>query len=180
MLKRIVAALALSLLATGLVAAHAADGLSESDQQCLACHAAQGLEKKLANGDTLSLHVQAEAFAKSVHKAIGCAGCHSNVDLKSHPGDVKNTAASAREHSVARVALCRLPDSTYTLLGSEVNTTFRMEPLTRQLGQPLIVSEAFVSGFTPNHVSFVPCGSHHLKGLPGPVSVLAATPSRPA
>ena len=35
MLKRIVAALALSLLATGLVAAHAADGLSEQDMASL-------------------------------------------------------------------------------------------------------------------------------------------------
>jgi adenylate cyclase len=95
------------------------------------------------------------------------------------PPDTPPFSSGAALHC-ARVALCRLPDSTYTLLGSEVNTTFRMEPLTRQLGQPLIVSEAFASGFTPDHVSFVPCGSHHLKGLPGPVSVLAATPSRPA
>jgi class 3 adenylate cyclase len=76
--------------------------------------------------------------------------------------------------------LCRLPDATYTLLGSEVNTTFRMEPLTRQLRQPLVVSEAFAAGFTPDDVSFVACGMHQLKGIPGPVSVLAATPIVPA
>jgi len=90
-----------------LLTAHAQEGLSDGDQQCLACHAAADLEKKLANGDRLSLHVKAEVFAKSVHKAIGCAGCHGDVDLKTHPGDVKNTAKTAREHSVARAGLCR-------------------------------------------------------------------------
>lgn len=107
MLNRIVVALAVSFLSTWLVASHAAEGLSEGDQQCLACHAAQGLEKKLENGDKLSLRVEGDVFAKSVHKALGCAGCHSAVDPKSHPGDVRNTAKSAREHSVARAGLCR-------------------------------------------------------------------------
>lgn len=90
-----------------LFPAQASEGLSETDQQCLACHASPDLEKKLANGDRLTLHVKAEVFAKSVHKPIGCAGCHSDVDLKSHPGDVKNTAKTAREHSVARAGICR-------------------------------------------------------------------------
>ncbi|MBI4205521.1 MAG: hypothetical protein HY527_10890 [Betaproteobacteria bacterium] len=105
----IIAALASVLLFPALfVTAYAAENaLSEADKQCLACHSTEGLEKKLANGDTLSLHVRGEVFANSVHKAIGCAGCHADVDLKTHPGSVKNTAKNAREHSIARVAICR-------------------------------------------------------------------------
>lgn len=104
----IIAAVASGLLFPPLsVAASTVESLGDGDKQCLACHSTEGLEKKLANGDTLSLHVRGEVFANSVHKAIGCAGCHSDVDLKTHPGSVKNTAKNAREHSIARIAICR-------------------------------------------------------------------------
>lgn len=101
------AAAALLLPAAFVTVGAAENGLSEGDKQCLSCHSTEGLEKKLPNSDTLSLHVKGEVFAGSVHKAIGCAGCHSDVDLKTHPASVKNTAGNAREHSVARAQLCR-------------------------------------------------------------------------
>ena len=94
-----------ALLATSLTA-HAADGaLSQLNQQCLACHSAKGLEKKLANGDTLSLHVDGSAFGKSVHNQIGCAVCHANTSLENHP-PVKTKIASAREYSLERAKVC--------------------------------------------------------------------------
>lgn len=102
-----VIAAALLFLASPVTANAAEYDVSDGDRQCLSCHSAQGLEKKLSNGDTLSLHVGGETFAKSVHRAIGCAGCHSDVDLKTHPGSVKNTAKNAREHSIARAEICR-------------------------------------------------------------------------
>ncbi len=80
--------------------------LSEADQQCLACHSTEGLKKDLANGETLSLHVQGEVFAKSVHKAIGCAGCHADVDLKNNPAATSNIK-SVRQYSIARAEACR-------------------------------------------------------------------------
>ena len=80
--------------------------LSEADKTCLGCHSQQRLEKKLANNETLSLHVQADAFAKSVHTVIGCAGCHSDVNLKSHPAKTKKIT-DAREYSIASTEICR-------------------------------------------------------------------------
>ena len=87
--------------------ARAAGGaLSDADQACLGCHGTEGLQKKLASKETLSLHVQGKAFAKSVHGAIGCAGCHSDVDLAKHPSDQKKIA-SAREYSIAQTGVCK-------------------------------------------------------------------------
>jgi len=99
-------ALAALLAAIGLTASAAGSVLSEPDQQCLGCHSAKGLEKKLANGETLSLHVQGPAFAASVHNMIGCAGCHADVTLKNHP-PVKTKIATTREHTLALTEVCR-------------------------------------------------------------------------
>jgi hypothetical protein len=59
----------------------------------------------LAGGKILSLHVQGDAFAKSVHGVIGCASCHADVDLKTHPQTPK-TIASTREYSIAMAKIC--------------------------------------------------------------------------
>jgi len=83
-----------------------AASLPDADQQCLGCHSSEGLTKRAANGDTLSLHVAGDAFARSVHKAMGCAACHSDIDLKSHPGATRDIQ-SARQHSIERAGVCR-------------------------------------------------------------------------
>src|ERR1700681_6540 len=61
-----------------------ADKLSDGDKLCLGCHGIDGFKKELAGGKILSLHVQGDAFAKSVHGANGCASCHADIDLKTH------------------------------------------------------------------------------------------------
>ena len=80
--------------------------LSDADKTCLACHSQERLEKKLANRETLSLHVQGDAFAKSVHGVIGCAGCHADVNLKSHSAKTKKIT-DVREYSIASTEICR-------------------------------------------------------------------------
>ena len=80
--------------------------LSEQDRQCLACHSSEGMEKKLANGEKLSLHIAGQVFAESVHNAFGCAACHSNISLNSHPPSRKRIG-STRQYSVAQTAVCR-------------------------------------------------------------------------
>lgn len=80
--------------------------LSQDDKTCLGCHEAADLQKQLTNAETLSLHVNAEAFAKSVHAAIGCTGCHADVDLGEHPSAEK-AIASARQYSLAAAEVCR-------------------------------------------------------------------------
>ena len=66
----------------------------------------QGAREKLANGETLSLHVEGPAFAKSVHNMIGCAVCHANITLENHP-PLKTKIASIRENSLALTKVCR-------------------------------------------------------------------------
>ena len=102
-----IAAIAGFLALSPVAWTHAADRpLSEADQTCLACHSQERLEKKIADKETLSLHIQADAFAKSVHRVIGCAGCHADVSLESHPSNAKKIA-NARDYSIASTEICR-------------------------------------------------------------------------
>ena len=95
-----------AVLAAASITAHAADGvLAKASQQCLGCHGAEGLERKMANGDKVSLHVDGAVFAKSVHNVLGCAVCHADVTLENHP-PVKSTFNSSREHSLALAKVC--------------------------------------------------------------------------
>jgi hypothetical protein len=82
-----------------------ADNLSVGDKQCLGCHGMDGFKKELAGGKILSLHIQGNGFAKSVHGVIGCASCHADVDLKTHSQNSK-TIASTREYSIAMAKIC--------------------------------------------------------------------------
>ena len=100
-------AMVVAALAVTSLSARAADSaLSQLDQQCLACHSAEGLEMKLANGDVLSLRVQGAVFAKSVHNKLGCAVCHANTSFENHP-PVKTKIAGSREYSLEMNKVCQ-------------------------------------------------------------------------
>lgn len=86
--------------------AFAADEPPSADQQCLGCHGFAGMEKKLADGATLQLHVPGDLFAKSVHSPNGCASCHSDIDLTAHPPSKKDIK-SARSYSIAATQACK-------------------------------------------------------------------------
>ena len=90
---------------TSLTARAAERAVSKATQQCLDCHSVKGLEKKLANGETLALHVDGAAFAKSAHNLLGCAVCHADATLENHP-PVKKKIASVRENSLAMQKVC--------------------------------------------------------------------------
>lgn len=98
---------ALALISAVSPPAYAADeALAATDQNCLGCHGSAGMEKKLANGDTLLLHVPATAFAKSVHSPNTCASCHSDIDPTAHPPSKKDIK-SARSYSIGATEACR-------------------------------------------------------------------------
>ena len=99
-----VAAVVLAL--AGMTVSASAAALSAGDKQCLACHGSPGMEKQLAGGETLSLHIEGDGFAQSVHSVIGCTGCHADIDLASHP-PAENPIATKREFSIAMVQICR-------------------------------------------------------------------------
>jgi predicted CXXCH cytochrome family protein len=80
--------------------------LSDPDKACLGCHGMQGMDKKATNGDLLSLHIPPDPFAKSVHTAVGCTGCHYDIKADAHPANPKEVA-SARAYAIAAVQTCR-------------------------------------------------------------------------
>ena len=99
--------LAIGALSAGAsFAADPAEGLSEADQACLACHAQEGMTKIFGKDESVALKVDAGAFARSVHAPLGCNACHSEVDIKNHPGGGK-TFATAREFSLAQAGACQ-------------------------------------------------------------------------
>lgn len=74
------------------------------------------------------------------------------------------------------VALWRPPDSSFNLLGSEVNTNFRMESLTRLPGHSLLVSVRIFEDWPAAPSGFSDCGTHPLKGLLKQLQVIAVLP----
>lgn len=86
-------------------AAEPAPALSAEDQTCLACHGQKGMSKTFGKNESVSLHVDGQAFAASVHGPLGCVACHSEVDLSKHPGSEKSYA-SARAFSIAKAGVC--------------------------------------------------------------------------
>jgi hypothetical protein len=102
---RLSLAVALASLAV-LIATATAPRAADGDQRCLTCHGADGLQKPLPDGDKLLLHVDGANFAKSVHASVGCAGCHGDIDLGSHPPSRKDIK-SARDYAIASVDTCR-------------------------------------------------------------------------
>ena len=95
-----------AFLATAISPALAEDKAPSASDQCLACHGSAGMEKTLGDGHTLQLQVPADMFGKSVHSAIGCTGCHSDVDLAAHPPADK-VIPNARGFSIAMTQVCR-------------------------------------------------------------------------
>jgi len=95
------------LFAAALVLVGPANGaLTDGDNACLGCHGQEGLSKTFGNGESLPLHVDGAAFEGSVHAPLGCAACHADVDLKTHPGGGKSFD-SVRAYSVAKAAVCQ-------------------------------------------------------------------------
>ncbi|MBM4145992.1 MAG: hypothetical protein FJ240_06930 [Nitrospira sp.] len=60
-------------------------GYSKVTQMCLECHSDKTLSKKLMNKEILSLYIESNEFAKSIHARVGCSGCHPNITLDNHP-----------------------------------------------------------------------------------------------
>lgn len=58
------------------------------DETCLLCHGEATLTKTAANGQVLKLYVDQAKHQASVHRAIGCAGCHADL-TSDHPDPQK-------------------------------------------------------------------------------------------
>lgn len=96
---------AVILSISGLAAAAEDSDLSKETTECLKCHDKPGQEKKLENGETLSLHVSTKAFVESMHKTTDCEDCH-DIDSDTH-GKEKASIASLRAYAISLGGSCR-------------------------------------------------------------------------
>ncbi|MDH3923528.1 MAG: hypothetical protein OET41_02895, partial [Xanthomonadales bacterium] len=87
--------------AIGLADHH--EEVSNPDLKCLKCHS-KNLKKKLEDGEKMSLRIEVEEFGSSVHKVIGCTGCHRDVAKGKHPS--KQPIASRRAYSLKHNQTC--------------------------------------------------------------------------
>lgn len=74
---------------------------------------------------------------------------------------------------VGLVAVGPMGKGISTALGDAVNTAFRIEGLTRLVGEPVLVSAAFVEDLQHVGLRFRSCGLHQLKGRAEPIEVFA-------
>lgn len=79
------------------------DGAPNPDKKCLKCHS-KNLKKKLEDGGSMSLKIEASEFENSVHSTMGCTGCHEKVARSKHPS--KQSIASSRAYSLEQNLVC--------------------------------------------------------------------------
>lgn len=72
---------------------------------------------------------------------------------------------------VGLVAMGAMGKGISTALGDAVNTVFRLEGLTRAVGEPVLVSAAFAQGLDDDTLRN--CGTHQVKGRAEPIEVYA-------
>ena len=94
---------AAALLAAAPAALAAGSSPDDPDAKCLKCHSKK-LKKQLEDGETLFLQIDGEIFGDSVHRVIGCTGCHRDVAKSKHPA--RHPIASAREYSLKHNQTC--------------------------------------------------------------------------
>jgi len=76
-----------------------------ADEDCLACHGNSDLNVTLPSGEVLSLYVDEEAYATSVHgRELLCAACHRDFKPGVHPAV---RAHDLRDFSLAAYAACK-------------------------------------------------------------------------
>lgn len=75
------------------------------DNSCLSCHNQPGMKVTLANGEKLSVYVDSQTFAKSIHgDKLSCTDCHSSITTYPHP---EREIASRRQYTIDQYSLCQ-------------------------------------------------------------------------
>lgn len=85
---------------------HSSITVSRSENACLSCHGQPDLSMTLASGESLSLYVDSEVFAASIHgDKLLCTDCHSSISVYPHP---EREIPSLREYNIAQYELCQM------------------------------------------------------------------------
>ena len=74
------------------------------NETCLSCHSDPSLSLESRDGATVSLHVQQDALAASVHAKVACVDCHTTTAELPHP---ERSFSSKRDLTLALDAQCR-------------------------------------------------------------------------
>ena len=100
------AALSLLMVSGVAVAAPAAQAGADANAVCQACHGVPGREMELLGGETMSVFVDGDTYAHSVHgrKDITCTACHTNISGFPHPPQM---ARDRRDYQLQNYAACR-------------------------------------------------------------------------
>ncbi|MBI2853807.1 MAG: cytochrome c3 family protein [Chloroflexi bacterium] len=107
------AAIAVSIGIARLVFAVAAPQLPDtepstpaaSDADCLNCHKSKDLKVKLTSGEVLSLYVDSDLIASSVHAGrLYCTDCHRDVTGVPHP---TLQASTTRSYTASQYDVCK-------------------------------------------------------------------------
>jgi predicted CXXCH cytochrome family protein len=84
----------------------AQSALTDEAKICLTCHSSKGISKTLENKEILSLYIEKDDFAKSVHNSIGCNGCHTGY-MAAHV-QKKKEIKSKKEYAMNAAKVCSL------------------------------------------------------------------------
>ncbi len=85
---------------------------SDTIKDCLRCHSSKALTKELLSKETLSLYVDGSKFEKSVHGALECSACHTDITMKTHPRPKKIESRKAYVREVSQnCLLCHPKDA---------------------------------------------------------------------
>ena len=72
---------------------------------CLGCHGSEGMTLSFPSGETVSLLVDPQKFASSVHgKSLNCTDCHTGAQEIPHP---QLKVKSRREYTLAQYESCK-------------------------------------------------------------------------
>ena len=82
---------------------------SQSQKDCLRCHSVKTLSKNLEDKKTLSLYVDGSKFEKSVHGALECSYCHTEITMKNHPRPKKIDSKQSLSKQVSHNCLACHP-----------------------------------------------------------------------
>ncbi|MFH1169683.1 MAG: cytochrome c3 family protein [Chloroflexota bacterium] len=84
---------------------HTSPASTAQAEICLSCHSQPGLSMTVASGESLSLYVDPQKYASSIHGGkLLCTDCHTSIASFPHP---QSDIPSLREYSIAQYELCK-------------------------------------------------------------------------
>lgn len=101
-------------------------------KHCLSCHAIQGSVKKFSDGDSVSAHIDAKIFERSIHGSLPCSACHEEFSERRHPDRVFRTKQQYKVRETRRCLACH-PDE--AINGRPIHQSLLKKELS---GQPRI------------------------------------------